>query len=423
MLTVLRGVLVLKVQAGRSPIEEESGQVFDLERYMPFSKVLLSEPFLVGLWIASDVMIVAACLAIPFAAAIVVHRRPDFTHRGLVTLFAVAILLCGLVHVMDIVTLTHPFYPLAGLVKLVTGLVAILTAIAVFRIIPTLVQIPSADRHQKVIEQLEMTLADLSQARDQLESRVKHRTEELRAANMELAFTAREAVERSCNLIEVVSSLTDAGIGQGGHPQNFLRELRGRIDALALATTTVMEQSDMTGANLEYLIRRQGEPFVADPVLQLDTTGPQISTGTQGAQAISLVIYELGARFARLGRDPRSRGRIAIRWAINQQSGRCDEFTIEWRETFDPPSVSDCAIAVGGDGTDTPEPLADFSETLLTRIVPRLLDGKGRIDVAPATFIYRLTCPLAALENPQNQALLINAADNDDAAQSVVSEA
>ena len=50
----------------------------------------------------------------------------------------------------------------------------------------------------------------------------------------------------------------------------------------------------------------------------------------------------------------------------------------------------------------TPDPLEEFSESLLTQMIPRLLGGEGRVDVAPSKFIYSLTCPLAALDNSRD---------------------
>lgn len=41
--------------------------------------------------------------------------------------------------------------------------------------------------------------------------------------------------------------------------------------------------------------------------------------------------------------------------------------------------------------------LSEFASTLLTRIIPKMLGGKGEIIQEPDAFIYRLTCPLDAL--------------------------
>lgn len=373
--------------------------MFDFDQYMPHGMCLMWEPWLVTLWVGSDLMIFASYMAIPFSLYMVLRRRPDFAHRALVSLFAAFILLCGLTHAMGIVTLWYPIYPFTGAVKLATGLVSLATAVALFRLIPVLVRIPTPDAHDEVISQLEVTLADLSRARDELEGRVKQRTTQLKDANMRLALTARDAVHRSRNLIQMVSSLTRPGTEIGAYPEAFLRDLRGRINALAIATSTVMEADDSTRAGLERVIRRQVEPLFAEPATRLGTEGPAIEVGAQGAQQISLIAWELGSRFAQMNRERQSRGRIAVTWTVTSQAGNDDELMLEWRENFCREEDSVGGSLSPGDGTDTPEPLADFSETLLTRIIPRVLHGKGRVEVCGSTFIYRLTCPLSALEN------------------------
>ncbi|MHA7818887.1 MAG: HWE histidine kinase domain-containing protein [Erythrobacter sp.] len=372
------------------------------DQYMPHGMCLLWEPWLVMLWAGSDLMIFTAYMALPLAIVMVLRKRPDLTHRGLVSLFAGFILLCGITHAMGIVTLWYPIYPFTGAVKLATGLVSMATAVVFFRLIPIFVRIPTPDRHDEVIAKLEVTLADLSRARDELESRVRQRTDELKDANLRLVHTARDAVQRSRNLIQVVSSLTRPGVEVNEYPENFLRELRGRINALAIATSTVMEHGDSTRASLERVVRRQVEPLFANPAQQLNTEGPVIEVGAQGAQQVSLVAWELGSRFAHMSRSKQSRGRITVTWAVTTEPEKDDMLTLEWRETFGVQGKNGEDQALEGDGTLTPEPLPEFSEALLTRIVPHLLSGKGRIEIAPSTFIYRLTCPVTALDNSRN---------------------
>lgn len=378
------------------------GAAFQFEQYMPHGMYLLWEPWLVLLWAGSDLMIFAAYLAIPLAMLMVLRKRPDVTHRAIVGLFAAFILLCGLTHALGIVTLWLPIYPLTAIVKFATGVVSLITAMALFRLVPVLIRIPTPDKHEEVISQLELALADLSRTRDELESRVKQRTSELRDANTQLADTAREAVRRSRNLIQVVSSLTRPGSEMKEYSEGFLRDLRGRINALAIATSTVMEQGDMSHASLDRVIRRQVEPMFAHPDRHLRTQGPAIEVGVQGAQQISLIAWELASRFSHISRLKQARGRIAVTWSIASEASEPDMLVFEWRETFNPAEADAGNYTIEGDKSYTPDLLTDFSERLLTQIVPHLLGGKGRVEIAPSTFIYRLTCPLNAVEDAVN---------------------
>ena len=386
--------------------------LFEYEQYMPHGMCLLWEPWLVLLWSGSDLMIFTAYMAIPMAIIMVLRRRPDLTHRGLVSLFAAFILLCGITHAMSIVTLWYAIYPLMGTVKLATGLVSLATALVLFRLIPTLVRIPTPDKHEAVIAQLEETLAALSQARDELEDKVEARTQELNAANARLSFTARDAVQRSRNLIQVVSGLTRPGADLNEHPETFLRDLRGRINSLAIATSTVMEQGDSASASMERIVRRQIEPLFAKPDSKLSISGPLIETAAQGAQQISLIVWELASRFVQMERWDKAAAQIEVIWSVTPAgaprpgevvgegaNARADLFTFQWRETLN--SDDELAGRLGDNADVTaalaPAPLEEFSDDLLTRMVPSLLGGISRVEVKNSAFIYTLTCPLGAV--------------------------
>ena len=115
----------------------------EIWQYMPHGMCLLWQPWLVALWAGSDLLIFLSYTAIPFALLTVLRKRKDIPFSGLVVLFASFILLCGLTHLMGIVTLWYPIYPWVGMLKLATGLVSAATAVVLFRLIPTLTALPS----------------------------------------------------------------------------------------------------------------------------------------------------------------------------------------------------------------------------------------------------------------------------------------
>ncbi|QFT77375.1 HWE histidine kinase domain-containing protein [Erythrobacter sp. THAF29] len=374
--------------------------LLEYEQYMPHGMCLLWEPWLVVLWAGSDLLIFLAYMLIPLALIMVLRKRPDIRHRGLVTLAASFVLLCGVTHAMSIVTLWTAIYPLMGAVKLATGIVSIITAAVLFRLIPTLVRIPSPDKHEEVIAHLRTTLGELTDARDQLEERVQHRTDDLKSANLRLAYVARDAVQRSRNLIRVVSSLTQPGVDAIREPESFVRELRGRINALTIATSTVMEQDEQSTALLQRVVRRQIDPLFADPANQLHVEGPAVEVGAQGAQQISLAMWELASRLVQSGLPASELPQIHVQWSLDAASDKDQMLSIEWRESRPGSSLGyDDSI----EGTIDEEAkfravdLSEFASTLLTRIIPKMLGGKGEIIQEPDAFIYRLTCPLDAL--------------------------
>ena len=137
-------------------------------QYMPHGMCLLWQPWLVLLWAGSDGLIFLSYMAIPIALLIVLRRRQDVPNAGLVVLFASFILLCGLTHLLGIVTLWIPIYPIVGVVKLATGIVSAITAVSLFRLVPQLIALPSPAAYSATNELLreeiaahEATLADL----------------------------------------------------------------------------------------------------------------------------------------------------------------------------------------------------------------------------------------------------------------------
>jgi PAS domain S-box-containing protein len=150
---------------------------------------LLWKPWLVVLHAGSDFLIFAAYFAIPVAIWLFLRRRPDLELKPLAILFAAFIFLCGLTHLMQMVTLWWPIYETQAVVKAATAFVSLATALMIFPLIPKAIAIPSPrsmllanEVLRREIEAHERTLIRLHEARDELERRVAERTRELERA-------------------------------------------------------------------------------------------------------------------------------------------------------------------------------------------------------------------------------------------------
>jgi PAS domain S-box-containing protein len=115
-----------------------------------------------------------------------VRKRPDLNvqHKALALLFAIFITACGVTHVMSIVVLWQPYYDAEGLLKAITALLSVSTAITLPFFIPKLLLIPSPKTLAAEIEAHKATLAQLQATREALAARV-------RAAEGDLIETAR----------------------------------------------------------------------------------------------------------------------------------------------------------------------------------------------------------------------------------------
>ncbi|MFO1049425.1 MAG: EAL domain-containing protein [Geminicoccaceae bacterium] len=154
---------------------------------------LLWRPDLVALHAGSDVVTAAAYFSIPAAMLAFLRRRPDLDYPGVVVLFATFILGCGLTHVADLLTLWWPIYGAEGLAKALTAVVSLVTAVAIWRLLPGALLVPSPAQLRRANEELsaevarrasaELALADTLGG---LEAQVAARTSELAQANARL---------------------------------------------------------------------------------------------------------------------------------------------------------------------------------------------------------------------------------------------
>lgn len=127
------------------------------------------------LHIVSDATICAAYIAIPLALLVFVRRRKDFEFPRIVWLFFAFILSCGIAHGFEAAIFWWPAYRVTGVLKAITALVSVTTVIALIRVIPIALTIPSLTReNRELTKQLDKSReaeTSLTMAREQLEQR------------------------------------------------------------------------------------------------------------------------------------------------------------------------------------------------------------------------------------------------------------
>jgi PAS domain S-box-containing protein len=84
----------------------------------------------------SDALIWLAYFLIPVALVYFVRRRRDVPFSHLFWLFGAFIILCGTTHLMEVVVTYWPAYRLAGVIKLLTGVVSLATVAALVPVLP-----------------------------------------------------------------------------------------------------------------------------------------------------------------------------------------------------------------------------------------------------------------------------------------------
>ncbi|TWB98232.1 phospho-acceptor domain-containing protein [Bradyrhizobium macuxiense] len=204
-------------------------RLLDSSTFSPHGICLLWEPELIWLHVISDAIIAASYFSIPFALAILVSKRRDFQFGWMAWPFAAFILACGLTHVFSIYTLWVPIYGLEGLLKALTAIASIFTAVLLWPLIPKILAIPT----EAQLREAHIALAEEERQRQHSEFLL----ERFREAEV------NENKIRQAQKMEAVGQLT-GGIAHDFN--NILTVITGTIDILAEAVTHNRQLTEIT---------------------------------------------------------------------------------------------------------------------------------------------------------------------------------
>ena len=110
----------------------------------PHGFCLAWDPDLMALHVLADALIGLSYFSIPICLAVLVIKRGDLSFRGMFWLFVLFILACGTTHFIAIWTLWHPDYGIDGMIKAITAVLSVMTAIQLWPLLPKLVALPLA---------------------------------------------------------------------------------------------------------------------------------------------------------------------------------------------------------------------------------------------------------------------------------------
>ena len=364
---------------------------------------LLWQPWLISLHAGADLLIFAAYTAIPVALFGLLRRRPELRDGRLVALFGSFILLCGLAHLVSVVTLWVPIYPLHGTLKLLTGIVSVATAAMLFPLIPRLAALPhpaELDAANRALlregEERRAALARLREERGRLEREVALRTRELAASNERLRAVTRETVHRKKNLLTVVQALARQTALAEPDPTDFVRAFGGRLDALSRAHAATVHAGD-ENPDLDAVLRAQVVHVAGGERVRL--SGPPVALSPEAGQQIALAAHELATNALKHGALHGASGTVSISWRV-ADPGPAARLVLDWRERFEPgPDAAFCGEGAAAGPADGAGLAAreGLGTALLTRVVPSQLGGRAVRHLSAEGLTWRLDVPLGAI--------------------------
>jgi PAS domain S-box-containing protein len=123
---------------------------------------------LVKLHIVSDALIAISYYLIPVILLYFVREIKELPFKNIFILFGAFILSCGTTHIVDIWTLWHPNYWFYGVLKAITALISLYTALTLIPIIPQALKLQFPQSSARLDRQLNEEMADRNLVRQQL---------------------------------------------------------------------------------------------------------------------------------------------------------------------------------------------------------------------------------------------------------------
>jgi light-regulated signal transduction histidine kinase (bacteriophytochrome) len=146
-------------------------------------------PAVIWLHVVSDAFITLAYYSIPLTLIYFVRKRKDLVFDWMFLCFAAFIVACGTTHLMEILNIWHPTYWLSGLIKAITAITSVITAILLVRLLPQALALRGPQEWRKINEELQQEISERRMAVDQvvgLNRELQTQAAKLEEANKEL---------------------------------------------------------------------------------------------------------------------------------------------------------------------------------------------------------------------------------------------
>ncbi len=206
--------------------------------FMPHGHCYFWRPEILWLHVVSDALVALSYTTIPFTLYYFVRKRRDLPFDWMFLCFAVFIIACGATHAMEIWTVWHPTYRVSGVVKAITAMASVPTAILLIKLVPSALALPSPQALREVNGQLQATAAQLEVANKELE-----------AFSYSVAHDLRAPLRAMNGFAQILA--TDAADQLSAESLDHLQEIRTNADKMAGLIDAMLSLSRLTRQELK----------------------------------------------------------------------------------------------------------------------------------------------------------------------------
>jgi two-component sensor histidine kinase len=195
-------------------------------------------------------------------------------------------------------------------------------------------------------------------------------------------FVMHELSHRSKNLLSVVQSMARQVARQTDNFQDFDRAFSTRLCAFA-DTHDLLVTRGWHGTGIRDLIRTQLIPFGVWTEDRLKSEGPNLTLTPKAAEQIGLALHELGTNAAKHGAFSVPAGTVKIQWQFENDGPDKGHLRIRWTERGGP---------IVNESQNN-----GFGHMILTRIVPKSLQGKASLQFQSEGVEWILVVPASSV--------------------------
>jgi two-component system sensor histidine kinase UhpB len=190
----------------RKQVMKALTDLISTQGFLPHGYCFAWSPDLLWTYVAADTLIGLSYYSIPVALIYFVSRRKGARYNWMFVMFGAFIFACGTTHFLSMINIWQPIYWIDAVVRWITALLSVATAVALWPLVPKALSLPSPKQLQNSNLELEREIAmhkateetlraseeRYRQLSASLEAHVTERTEQLKKANSALQAEIEE---------------------------------------------------------------------------------------------------------------------------------------------------------------------------------------------------------------------------------------